>query len=349
MEDLITEEKTREFVERVAKLRGDGNHKNDTPGDVVSLAAKDMGIGSCVQELTYSALRGEVNGATRRVDELRFWVEAACGVSVFAGGYRKDWLDNFCRRFISDITREDDLPTLCDLKVRDSYVKIFAAMLNAAVAFSESKGKVGNKLINKCIGFRAIKYWSEAARTEQCHCGFTDADRAILRSLAGNQSYVQHRPTNSSAGGTPPSRDQYEQLQRDLRSETEAKEKLQTRLCDATRRYEDIEKQLKKSAASVEGLQERNQSLEDKLKESETQMLRERECQRNEITCLKRAIAENENKEAARRENIQEVLTPIFTQMKASEPMDDSGELCAVQRTYLKRIFDALAKNGYSF
>ena len=57
-EDILTEGKINEFIESVAKLRKDEQYRSVAPIDIVSFAAKRMGIGSCTQEFSARSLLG---------------------------------------------------------------------------------------------------------------------------------------------------------------------------------------------------------------------------------------------------------------------------------------------------
>ncbi len=355
-EDILTEGKINEFIERVAKLRKDEQYRSVAPIDIVSFAAKRMGIGSCTQELTYSAMRVEVNGDARRADELRFWIEASCGVSFSAGAYIKDWMDKFGKRFISEITREDDLPSLCDLKICDNCAKVFASMLNASIAFAESKGKVGGKQVNKCVGFRIVKYWSEDAQKRQCGCGFTNEDRMMLRSLVQDSCDVplEQGCLRQESGSVV--KEQCEQLRQELKAALADKDKLPTKLSNAERNCSNLEKELKDKNAKSELLQEQVKELEEnvkskeeKLTDLESEARRADESKEDEIIALRRTIAQNENKEATRKENVQEGLSSIHRQIEASSSSADSAELCGVLKEHLKRVFETLSDNGYAF
>jgi hypothetical protein len=348
-DDILTEDKVKEFIDGVGKLRNDGPQRNDMPVDIVRSAAKRMGIGSCAQELTYSAMRIEVNSATRRVDELRFWIEASCGVSFGAGEYTKDWLENFGKRFISEITREDDLPNLRDLNIGDKNTKIFSTMLNASIAYAESKGKVGGKALKKCIGFRAVKYWGEEAISGACRCGFTEEDRLVLRSLAQCCSIVPQGQVGVRQGAVSANRRPDEAVQQELKSALSDKDKLQTRLCDAERKNSCLEKELSDVTVRLESMLEKIRLLEEEVKLKEDKLTKAEESKKIEIDELRRTIARNENKAATVRENIHEGLSTIYNQLEASEKKPDDAELCRVLKVYLKRVFETLSKNGYAF
>ena len=354
-EDFI-EEKLDGFLANVTSLRQEAEGRGLYPSETVSRAARNIGLGSAVVELACAGLRQAVDCEGGALDDVRFWISALVGVSFRAGGYEKGWLDTFNEQFFSKVKAIRDFPSPCELKLSRETAVRFRAMLQAAIAAAENKGKVGKVAINKCLGFRAVKYWSECDGWKLGD-GFTEADRAMLRKLAAGGADLVPKPSPSSipcTNGLSEERKQVENLQRDLYEERNKNWKLDTQLQTANKEVEQLKKELAEARTQHECDQMARGELEKKLEDLRQGMERLREEARQaqdeyqrQLKDAQQRAAILENLAKAKSDAIASVVSPIRRQIEDSRGKPMSAELGNVLLTHVNRIIDVLNENGF--
>ncbi len=354
-EENFIEEKLNDFMANVTSLRHEAEGRGLIPSETVARAARNVGLGSAVIELTCAGLRQAVDCEGGVLDDVRFWITALVGVSFRAGGYEKGWLDTFNEQFFGKVKAIRAFPSPCELKIPRETAVRFRTMLQAAIAAAENKGKVGKVSINKCLGFRAVKYWSESEDWASGD-GFTEADRAMLRKLAAGGGELLPKPSSPSipcANGLSEERKEAETIKQNLYEERNKNWKLDTQLQTAKREVEQLKKELaeaKTQHAHDQMAQGEFEKKQENLKQ-EIERLREEsrraqgEYQRRMKDAQQRA-AILENRAKAKSDTIASVVSPIRRQIEDSRGKPMSVELGNVLLTHINRIIDVLNENG---
>lgn len=354
-EENFVEEKLDGFLAKVAELRHGAEGRELNPSETVSRAAREIGLGSAVADLTCTGLRQAVDCEDRVLNDVRFWIAALVGLSFRAGGYEKGWLDTFNEQFFGKVKAIRDFPSPRELKLPRETAVRFRTMLQTAIGAAENKGKVGKVVVNKCFGFRSVKYWSESNGWDSGD-GFTEADRAMLRKvLTGGGEFVSQpsSPDIPRANGLSEERKQVESLQRNLYEEQNKNSKLDTLLRTAKREVEQVKKELTEAKTQHECDQMARGELEKNLKGLQQEMERLREESRlaqgewmRQLKDAQQRAANFENHAKATNDAIANVVSPIRRQIEDSRGKPMSVELGDVLLTHINRIIDALNENG---
>ncbi len=340
-----------DFMTRVVGLRHEPEGVKLRSSEIVSRAAQNMDLRSAVVELTCAGLRQVVDCDDSVLDDVRFWITALVGVSSRAGSFEKGWLDKFTEQFLGKLKAIREFPNPYELKLPRETTIRFWTMLQTAVAVAENKGKVGKVAIRKCLGFQAVKDWSEREGWEPGD-GFTEADRAMLRKLAAG-GVDKSSPPIPYAGGLSEERKEAETLQRNLNEERSKNRKLDAQLQTARREVEQLKKELAEARTQHAHDQMAQGEFEKKQEtlQQEIERLREKsrqaqgEYQRQMKDAQQRA-AILENRVKAKSDTIAGVVSPIRRQIEDSRGKPMSVELGNVLLTHINRIIDALNENG---
>lgn len=356
VEENFIEEKLNDFMANVTSLRHEAEGRGLSPSETVARAARNIGLGSTVTGLTCAGLRQAVDCEDSVLDDVRFWITALVGVSSRAGSFEKSWLDKFTEQFLGKVEAIREFPSPCELKLPRETAVRFRTMLQTAIAAAENKGKVGKVAIRKCLGFRAVKYWSEREGWDPGD-GFTEADRAMLRKLAAGGGELLPKPSSPSipcANGLSEERKEAETLQQNLYEERNKNWKLDTQLQTAKREVEQLKKELAEAKTQHEcdqmaraGLERQQENLRQEiegLREESRRAQGEWQCQ---MKAAQQRAAILENRAKAKNDTIASVVSPIRRQIEDSRGKPMSVELGNVLLTNVNRIIDVLNENGF--
>ena len=340
-----------DFMTRVEDLRHESEGGKLMPSEIVSRAARNMGLGSAMVELTCAGLRQTVDGEDSTLDDIRFWIMALVGVSSRAGSFEKGWLDKFTEQFLGKVKATRDFPNPCELKLLRETAVRFRTMLQTTIAVSENKEKVGKVAVRKCPGFRAVKYWSEGEGWDPGD-GFTEADRVMLRKLVAG-GVDKSSASTPCTNGLSEEHKQAENLQRNLNEERNKNGEPDAQLQTARREVEQLKKELAEARTQHEYDQMARGDLEKKQEnlQQEIERLREEprqlqgEYQRQMKEAQQRA-AILENRAKTKSDAIASVVSPIRRQIEDSRGKPMSVELGNVLLTHVNRIIDVLKENG---
>ena len=355
-EEGITNEQIDKFLAKVTSLREGQNCKNESPGVVVDMAARNVGLGSAVLELVCAALRRVVDCESVEFEDVRFWISAAVGVSTHAGSFKKDWLDAFNSQFFGLVSGARDLPSPYELKLPREVAKQFHCMLQTAVAVAENRGKIGKTANNKVPGFREVKYWSESAGWTVVD-GFTAADRELLKALAaGNASLAAPTAVKgaSGVGELADARKRVEDLKLKLHEEQknsfryqEQAQKLSRELEKTNAELVAVQKKCEFKADEIAGADAKLNAMQKELELARDKANRDCCVHQQQEDDLRRQIANAENRLKAQNDAIADVVTPIRRQIEDAKTAAMSEALCRVLLTHLVRIIDTLKANGF--
>lgn len=355
-EEGVTNEQIDKFLAKVASLREGQNGKTESPGVVVDMAARNIGLGSAVLELVYAGLRIAVDRESVEFDDVRFWISAAVGVSMQAGNYKPGWLDAFNSQFFVLVSGVRDLPSPYELKMPREVALEFHRILWTAVAVAENKKKVGKTANNKVPGFREVKYWSESAGWTVVD-GFTAADRELLKALAAGSASLADPTAVKGASGVgelADARKRVEDLKLKLQEEQKNSSRYQEQAQKLSRELEKtnaelvaVQRKCEFKADEIAGADAKLNAMQKELELARDKANRDGCVHQQQLDDLRRQIANAENRLKAQNDAIADVVTPIRRQVEDAKTDAMSEALCRVLLTHVVRIIDALKTNGF--
>lgn len=284
-----------------------------------------MGIGSCVRQLTFAALRNEIDAPTPDKRMVAFWVEAAVGLCYKAGRFETGWLEDFNKMFFAAIQEDRDAPSPDDMEISSKTRCKFAEMLVSAVAFAENKGKVGKVKLGKSTGYDVVKNWASHSGWRRVDSGFTEADRQAIQKL-----------TQNLAQGLEALRVEVPQSCGRAVSET---------LRGRFEKVSELESRCKSAEDDVYREHSKSTKLEAELADARKRMGALEDIARDREITYKRDIARLEDEREAERVRLEESVRPIKLQFSEAEGMEMTVELGNAMKAQLGRILKILKDN----
>ena len=355
-ESAISKEKIDAFMAKVVRFREDMNNKTTSPKDIVLMAARNEGIGSAVLPLAFAGLLSAVDCEEVDCGKVNFWINASVGNAFLAGSMQKEWLDAFYEYFFCKVSGVRDLPSPYQLEIDMEIANLFQLMLQSAVAVAESKGKIGKIAINKCTGFKVVKYWSESGGWHK-DGGFTDGDREMLKAIAGQKpmmSVGENQVVIPNSEELADVKKRLNDCRAKLKDEQNKSSKIENRLQTIDRELDSCKKQLDAERSRGINAEEMIESLKrDKEKLREEIDFQKKEFDRLQYESQKRIdekqrlLVMEGNKQKARNDAIAEVVSPIKRQLEEVENHSMSVEMGGALFAHINRVIKVLEENGF--